>query len=91
MNMEIKQLKIWLNKKLSEKGHGSKKNLAEFLGILPSSLTSMLLASDSGRSIKADELIKIIKFLGEIPPFLTEETEFISLFYQANQEVKNAI
>ncbi|OPB29549.1 transcriptional regulator [Bartonella sp. WD12.1] len=90
--MEREQLRLWLNEQLAKKGHGSKKMLAEHLGILPSTLTSILNSSGANRSIKADELIKIINFVGEIPPFLIKGSgQFVSLFYQANPEVQQAV
>ncbi|AQX19247.1 MULTISPECIES: transcriptional regulator [Bartonella] len=90
--MEREQLRLWLNEQLAKKGHGSKKMLAEHLGILPSTLTSILNNSGTNRSIKADELIKIINFVGEIPPFLIKGSgQFVSLFYQANPEVQQAV
>ncbi|ABM45024.1 hypothetical protein X471_00009 [Bartonella bacilliformis str. Heidi Mejia] len=90
--MEREQLKLWLKEQLAKKGHGSKKMLAEYLGVLPSSITSMLENSEKNRIIKADELIKIINFFGEIPPFLIQESgQFVSLFYQAKPEVQQAV
>ncbi|WP_039759045.1 hypothetical protein, partial [Bartonella queenslandensis] len=68
--MESDQLKAWLNEQLAKNGHGSKKMLAKHLGVLPSTLSSMLNNSENSeknkpkpRSIRADELIKIIDFL----------------------------
>ncbi|GAA4668017.1 XRE family transcriptional regulator [Bartonella pachyuromydis] len=90
--MEREQLRLWLNEQLVKKGHGSKKMLAEHLGILPSTLTSILNNSGTNRSIKADELIKIINFIGEVPPFLIKGCgQFVSLFYQAKPEVQQAV
>ncbi|EJF87813.1 hypothetical protein ME1_00983 [Bartonella vinsonii subsp. arupensis OK-94-513] len=98
--MESDQLKAWLKEQLAKNGHGSKKMLAEHLGVLPSTLTSMINNSGTSgknksikpRLIKATELIKIIDFFGEIPPFLIKESEqFIRLYYQANPEVQKAV
>lgn len=90
--MESDQLKVWLNAQLAKNGHGSKKMLAKHLGVLPSTLTSMLHDTGTKRSIKASELIEIIDFFGEIPPFLIKESEqFIQLYYQANPEVQKAV
>ncbi|WP_175869584.1 XRE family transcriptional regulator [Bartonella gabonensis] len=95
--MESDQLKAWLNEQLDKSGHGSKKMLAKHLGISPSNLSNMLNNSAKNkpvkpRSIRADELIKIIDFFGEIPPFLIKESEqFIRLYYQAKPEVQKAV
>ncbi|MET3590504.1 plasmid maintenance system antidote protein VapI [Bartonella silvatica] len=95
--MESDQLKAWLNEQLAKNGHGSKKMLAKHLGILQSTLSNMLNNSEKKkaikpRSIRADELIKIIDFFGEIPPFLIKESEqFIRLYYQAKPEVQKAV
>ncbi|WP_375616980.1 MULTISPECIES: XRE family transcriptional regulator [unclassified Bartonella] len=98
--MESDQLKAWLNEQLAKNGHGSKKMLAKHLGILQSTLSNMLNNSEKSekkkpikpRSIRADELIKIIDFFGEIPPFLIKESEqFIRLYYQAKPEVQKAV
>ncbi|WP_375663820.1 XRE family transcriptional regulator [Bartonella sp. CL63NXGY] len=95
--MESEQLKAWLNEQLAKNGHGSKKMLAKHLGILPSTLSNILNNSAKNKPIKprlirADELIKIIDFFGEIPPFLIKESEqFIRLYYQAKPEVQKAV
>lgn len=95
--MESDQLKAWLNQQLDKNGHGSKKMLAKHLGISSSNLSNILNNSARNkptkpRSIRADELIKIIDFFGEIPPFLIKESEqFIRLYYQAKPEVQKAV
>lgn len=86
------QLRLWLVEKLNNKGRGSKKELAAALGVLPSTLTSILKNENGHRAIKIDELVKIINFFNEIPPFLLgNEADFIKLFYRSPPHVQDAV
>lgn len=55
----------WVNDQLDKLGRGSKKALAEYIGIQPYSLSELL---KGGRRIQLDEWPKIKEFFGSSPP-----------------------
>jgi len=69
----IDQRKIfaeWLDQQLIKMGRGSKGKLAEFLNVRADAITRMLNTGPGkeAREVKADELLKMGDFFGELPP-----------------------
>lgn len=68
-------IRDWINRNLAVMGRGSKKKLADFLGLPPLQITRML-NTDSGketRAIRADEFEKIKIFFGETSFILSRD------------------
>lgn len=94
-----KHLRLWLKRKLQEKGHGAAAQLADYMKVRRNALSKILKPSfEQGyRAIKADELIKMAEFFGEMPPGLAQteiqasHSELIALFEQAAPEQQQLI
>ncbi len=68
-----KILADWLEKNLQRMGRGSKGKLAEFLNVRADAITRML-NTEPGKEVreaKAEELIAMAEFFGELPPGLS--------------------
>lgn len=63
-HMSLEKHLDWLNHKLSEAPHGTKKTLAEFMGISSSALSKSL---SQLRELSARELEKAVEFFGDSP------------------------
>lgn len=64
------QFKIWLNQQLDARGRGSKKALAEHLGV-PSDAVSRMINMDAHKEVRAihlNEMSKIFEFFDKRPP-----------------------
>ncbi|MGL2349655.1 hypothetical protein ACOWKN_06185 [Helicobacter pylori] len=92
-----KLIKIWINEKLNEMGHGSRKALGKHLGLGPSSITRLLSTDNSDpkayREISAEELVKLHSFFKEYPPYpaLSEiDQDFYDLYSSCNEEDRRA-
>jgi len=57
----------WLVAELKKRGHGSKKELAEYLGVSQTVLGRMLPGNSEIRRIEAGHLLKMQKFFGTTP------------------------
>lgn len=57
-------MRLWVRSKLAERGRGSRKKLADFLGLTSDQITRMLNIEEGKetRGIKADEWLKIKNF-----------------------------
>lgn len=62
----------WLDENLKRMGRGSKGKLAEFLNVRADAITRMLNIEPGKetRDAKADELVRMAEFFGELPPGL---------------------
>ncbi|EJF83601.1 hypothetical protein [Bartonella rattimassiliensis] len=92
-----KLIKMWINEKLNEMGHGSRKALGQHLGLGPSSITRLLSIDDSDskayRDITAEELVKLHSFFKEYPPYpaLSKiDQDFYDLYSSCNEEERRA-
>lgn len=94
------KIKIWVKEQLSAMPRGSKKKLADCLGITPTQATR-LLNTEPGkerRSIRADDLVKITEFFGRLPDDLTlpdhmdnGKRQLITLYDSVSPELQRAI
>lgn len=92
-------IREWLEKKFKEQGRGARAALARYLSIDKNAVTRMLKpqGKQGYRVITADELIKISRFFGDLPPGLSaaeihaERNEIIELYKQAKPEQQQII
>lgn len=96
--MDIQEkIRQWISLKLSERGHGSRGELASHLGVRPDVVTRMLNSQPGKetRVIRAQELIKISEFFGETPPGLdvsnSNDDNFIEIYRHSDSETKIAL
>lgn len=93
-----KRIKQWIIDELKSRGHGSKGELARYLGVRPDAITRMLNLSPEKevRVIQAEELVKISEFFGSAPPGILDKSpaideDFLNSYLAADKETKDEL